>query len=177
MAAESIAYPMSISIRLERSDDVAAIGAVNRAAFAGDAEARLVDALREAGHVRLSLVAEDAGRVIGHILFSEMWIDAAGGALDALALAPMAVVPERQRQGVGTALVRRGLEHCADAGHRIVLVVGHPAYYPRFGFSRESARRLDSPYQGDAFMALELAPGALAGVSGTVRSPPPFANI
>ena len=168
---------MDIFIRHERAQDCPAIRHVNHLAFGGDGESRLVDALRASGHVRLSLVAVCNERVVGHILFSQMWIDGEGRSFDALALAPVAVLPEHQRQGVGSALVRRGLELCAEAGHRIVLVVGHPEYYPRFGFVREPARRLSSPYQGEAFMALELAPGALAGVTGAVRYPSPFAEV
>ncbi len=168
---------MNQLIRHERDDDVSAIQDVNRAAFGGDEEARLVDALRDAGDVCLSLVAVRNTRVIGHILFSRMWIDSDGQTTDALALAPLAVVPEHQRQGVGSALVQRGLALCAEEGHRAVLVVGHPKYYPRFGFLHEPASRLESPYQGDAFMALELAPGALLGVTGTVRYPPPFSEL
>jgi putative acetyltransferase len=168
---------MSISIRPERPDDLPGIRDVHREAFASDAEARLVDALRDGGYVRLSLVAEDGGRIIGHIFFSEMWIDLPERTLDALALAPMSVLPEYQRQGIGSALVRQGLDDCAEAGHRIVLVVGHPEFYPRFGFSRDLARRLDSPYQCEAFMSFELMPGALYGVVGTVRYSPPFAML
>ncbi|MGD9854015.1 MAG: GNAT family N-acetyltransferase [Planctomycetaceae bacterium] len=168
---------MELTIRVEQPVDSAAIGEVLRAAFGGEAEARLVDALRESGDVRLSLVAESAGCVVGQILFSQMGIDGDGQSVEALALAPMAVLPSYQRQGIGSSLVRRGLELCAAAGHNIVLVVGHPEFYPRFGFSREHAARLESPYQGDAFMALELVPGALNGVTGRVRYARPFESL
>src|SRR5205807_7027312 len=96
------------------------------------------------------------------------------GTVPTLALAPMAVIPLRQRQGVGTSLVREGLRKCAEAGHRIVVVLGHPDYYPRFGFSARLAERLMAPFSGAAFMALELMPGALAEVAGEVRYAPPF---
>ena len=86
----------------------------------------------------------------------------------------MAVLPEFQRQGFGTALVRRGVESCKERGHRIVIVLGHLHYYPRFGFSAALAARLESPFSGEAFMALELVPGAMAGVSGNVVYTPPF---
>jgi putative acetyltransferase len=89
----------------------------------------------------------------------------------------MAVVPSHQRRGIGSMLVREGLRACAEAGHRVVIVVGHPDFYPRFGFSAKMAEQLSSPYPGPAFMAVELVPGALAGVEGEVRYPPPFAGL
>jgi putative acetyltransferase len=161
-------------IRPEVATDHEAIRHVNRMAFGGEEEARLVDALREGGYVRVSLVAERDQQVVGHILFSDLPILTKSGVVPALALAPLAVLPDYQRRGVGSALVRQGLEVCAEQGHRIVIVLGHPDYYPRFGFSAALARPLDSPFSGDHFMALELVPGALAGVSGQVQYPPPF---
>jgi putative acetyltransferase len=86
----------------------------------------------------------------------------------------MAVLPERQRQGIGSLLVQQGLRSCAEAGHRIVVVLGHPGFYPRFGFSSRLAERLKAPFSGPAFMALELVRGALDGVGGEVRYPAPF---
>jgi putative acetyltransferase len=166
-----------MEIRLERAEDHAAIREVNRLAFGRGEEELLVDALRAGGYTRLSLVAEDEGRIVGHILFSELPIVTQRGKIDALALAPMAVIPHRQRQGIGSMLVREGLRACADLGHRIVIVLGHPGYYPRFGFSAKLAERLASPYSGDAFMALELLPGALDDVVGEVKYPPPFQNV
>ena len=122
----------------------------------------------------MSLVAEVDGRVVGHILFSDLPIVTPGATVEALALAPMAVVPAHQRRGIGSMLVREGLRACREAGHRIVVVLGHPEFYPRFGFSAKTAERLKSPYSGPAFMAMELVPGALEGVEGEVRYPPPF---
>jgi putative acetyltransferase len=95
----------------------------------------------------------------------------------ALALAPMAVVPERQRQGVGTALLTEALRECRLRGERIVIVLGHLDFYPRFGFSHERASRLDSEFQCDAFMALELAADALQGLAGRVEYAPPFRRL
>src|SRR5262249_18798527 len=132
---------MSPVIRPETPADCDAIREVNERAFGGTDEARLVDALRDGGDVRASLVAGDDGRSVGHILFSDLPTATPGGAVAALALAPLAVVPGRQRQGIGARLVREGLRACRDAGHRIV-VVGHPEYYPRFGFSAKLAERL-----------------------------------
>ena len=164
-------------IRPETLGDHAAIREVNRLAFGEEGEARLVDALRDGGFLQASLVAEEAGRVVGHILFSDLSIVTPHGVVEALSLAPMAVVPDRQRQGIGSALVREGLRACTEAGHRIVVVLGHPEFYPRFGFTARQAERLRSPYSGPAFMALELVPGALEGVEGEVRYPPPFGDL
>ena len=168
---------IGVVIRDETSDDLDAIRDVNRLAFGQEDEARLVDALRDGGYVRVSLVAEEAGRVVGHILFSDLPIETPGGIVPALSLAPMAVIPSHQRRGIGSMLVREGLRACAEAGHRIVVVLGHPEFYPRFGFSAKMAERLRSPYSGPAFMALELVPGALEGVEGEVRYPPPFEGL
>jgi putative acetyltransferase len=168
---------MTLTIRHEMVRDRDAIFRVNRLAFDRDDEAQLVDALRGGGFVRLSLVAEMAGQIVGHILFSELAIEGREGLVSALALAPLAVDPEFQRQGLGSELVRRGLELCLEQGQRIVLVVGHPQFYPRFGFSHVLTRGLCSPYTGESFMALELVAGALRGVSGAVHYPPPFAEF
>jgi len=130
-----------------------------------------VDALRDGGYARLSLVAEVENAVVGHVLFSALTLSTDH---DALALAPVAVVPEYQRRGIGTGLITEGLRVLAAQGHEIVLVLGDPAYYARFGFSPELARRLEHPYPKEAFMALELVPGALRGVVGGVAYPPPF---
>lgn len=166
-------------IRPETPADYGAIAGVNRAAFGGDTEARLIELLRDARQVVASLVAEEDGRIVGHILFSGLRIETPNGVIMAASLAPMAVVPERQRQGIGTALVRAGLDQCRKEFLPAVIVVGHPDYYPRFGFSAELARNLKSPYSrsGDAWMALELAPGVLKGVSGTVHYPEAFSQV
>jgi putative acetyltransferase len=163
-----------VTVRSENPDDLEAVREVNRRAFGREDEARLVDALRAGGHARLSLVAEEGGRVVGHILFTDLPVVTQAGTLHALALAPVAVLPEYQRQGIGSRLVREGLRACAKAGHRVVIVLGHPAYYPRFGFSSQLAGRLKPPFSGPAFMALELVPGALENVIGEVCYPPPF---
>jgi putative acetyltransferase len=165
---------LSCTVRPERPEDVPAIRAVVEAASGREDEVKLVDALRDRGFVRLSLVAVEDVEIVGHILFSELDIVDQKSSVKALALAPMAVIPSRQRQGIGTTLIREGLQLGANQGHRIVLVLGHPGYYPRFGFSAELARPLKSPYAGDSFMALELVPDALEGVTGEVRYAPPF---
>jgi putative acetyltransferase len=168
---------MSAVIRPETTTDHGAIREVNRIAFGGEGEARLVDALREGGSARVSLVAEEDGRVVGHILFGALVIATSRGEVEALSLAPMAVTPSHQRKGIGSALVREGLRACREAGHRIVIVVGHPEFYPRFGFSAKLAEPLKSPYSGPAFMAVELVPNALQGIEGEVLYPPPFQDL
>jgi putative acetyltransferase len=166
---------MNLVIRPETAADHDDIRHVNRLAFGQDAEARLVDALRDSGFVRASLVAEKDGQVVGHVLFSDLPVITEGGTVTALALAPLAVLPEVQNHGIGSALMRRGLEVCKGQGHRSVVVLGHPHFYQRFGFSSKLAAQFESPYSGrESFMAVELVPGALDGVTGRVQYPPPF---
>lgn len=168
---------MNLLIRPETAADIPAIRQVNQLAFGSEGEANLVDALRDGGYARVSLVAETLGQVVGHVLFSRLPIATATGTVEALALAPLAVLPEWQNQAIGSRLTRRGLEECRRQGHTIVVVLGHPHYYPRFGFSSELALPLESPYAGESFMALELVAGALAGVAGQVEYPPPFGGF
>ena len=163
-----------ISIRHETPSDREAVFRVEAAAFGEDTEARLVDQLRDNGHSLLSLVADEDGEVVGHIMFSPMTIQSQTGSWQAVCLAPVAVVPSRQKQGIGGLLVRSGLDELKKAGHGVVVLLGHPTYYPRFGF--RPAREFDLHYQDDrdAFMATELYPGALDGVSGNVKFSPEF---
>jgi putative acetyltransferase len=163
---------VKIRRRVPADDD--AIRHLNDAAFGGPAESKLIADLRAAGLADIELVALADGDVAGHILFSALSVRSDGRAVDALALAPMAVRPDRQRAGIGTALVRAGLEVARSGKWRAVIVLGHPSYYPRFGFSAERARRLKAPFRGDSFMALELVPGALDGRDVKVLYPPPF---
>jgi putative acetyltransferase len=163
-------------VRGEDPRDIPAIRSINENAFGRPDEAELVERLRTEGAVLVSLVAELEKQALGHILFSRMWIDTTAGAVPAVALAPMAVLPEYQRRGVGQLLVRRGLDRLSSLGEQIVIVLGHPGYYPRFGFSVEKARCLESPFPPEAFMALELNLGALNGVQGRVRYPKAFGN-
>lgn len=163
-----------VRIRPESAADLHAIRAVNEKAFGGPAEASLVDNLRSEGSVLVSLVAELNATIAGHILFSRMFIDTASGQIPAVALAPVAVLPEHQRKGIGERLITYGLDLLRERGERIVIVLGHPAYYPRFGFSTSKAALLEAPFSRDAFMAMELADGALEGIRGRVVYPPPF---
>jgi putative acetyltransferase len=150
------------TIRSERGDDVAAIRAVHCAAFPTDDEARLVDRLRAAHHLKVSLVAEVDGVVVGHIAFSPVSVVGPIGRCQGLGLAPLAVRPPHQRCGVGSVLVREGLAKCRQEGAGFVVVLGHPGYYPRFGFRRASLAGLSNEYGADeAFMVLELEPGTI----------------
>lgn len=145
-------------IRHARPSDHGAVRQLVADAFQGETEARLVDLLRADGDVLFELVSLNGETVEGHILFSRMWVDRQG--LYA-ALGPLAVRPDRQRTGIGSALVRAALETAREFGVEGVILLGHPAYYPRFGFSTQAARQVRSPYAGNpAFMALALEPGA-----------------
>jgi putative acetyltransferase len=167
-----------MQIRPEHADDIFAVHAVNAAAFETSAEAKLVDALREQARPIISLVADDAAAIVGHIMFSPVTL-AAHTRLSLAGLAPMAVVPSRQRQGIGSRLVREGLERCRQAGFAGVVVFGHAEYYPRFGFVPASRFGLRSEYDvpDDVFMVLELETGALQGKSGTIRYHAAFASV
>lgn len=167
-----------MNIRPERRADIAAVRAVNRAAFETTTEADLVDALREQADPIVSIVAEADGSIVGHILFSPVTLSDHAG-LKIMGLAPMAVLPAVQRRGVGSALIRDGLDRCRQLGCDAVIVLGHPQYYPRFGFVPASRFGIQSEYEvpDDVFMALELQPGILLGKNGTARYHPAFANI
>jgi putative acetyltransferase len=161
-------------VREEIPEDYEAIRNLNRLAFGGNEEAELVDRLRSTGIVLVSLIAVECDEIVGHILFSDLPIETDQGGIDAVSLAPMSVSPKYQRQGIGSGLVRRGLEICRERGKAIVVVLGHPGYYPRFGFSAELAKNLHGPFSGEAWMALELSNGALDNVKGIVRYPEAF---
>lgn len=132
--------------------------------------------MREKARAYISLVAIDEDRVVGHIFFSPVTIESATDSFTAMGLAPMAVLPECQRQGIGSLLVREGLRECQRIGHEIVVVLGHPEYYPRFGFVPASSKGLRSEYDvpDEVFMVAELTPGALKGRTGLVKYHPEF---
>jgi putative acetyltransferase len=165
-------------IRAERRNDKAAIYEVNVSAFETPAEAELVDALREQAEPFISLVAEDADEIIGHIVFSPVSLPA-DPKLKVMGLAPMAVTPEHQHKGVGSTLVRAGLERCKEMGFSAVVVLGHPEYYPRFGFLPATRFGLHCEYKvpNQAFMAMELEPGALDDKPGMVKYHAAFGNV
>jgi putative acetyltransferase len=155
--------------------DDAAIRRLNDDAFGGTYESRLIEDLRAARLDAVELIAVEDDQIVGHILFSVLATSVDRHAVPALALAPMAVRPDRQRRGIGSALVRAGLDLARERDWRAVIVLGHTGYYPRFGFSAVLARPLKAAFSGDTFMALELAPGALQGKQGRVTYPPAFA--
>lgn len=160
----------NFAIRQETASDIAAIHGVNAAAFETTLEANLVDALRAQATDVISLVAECDGEIVGHIMFSPVTLPG-GPERKMMGHAPMAVAPSHQRSGIGSALVRAGLAQCKRQGAVAVVVLGHPAYYPRFGFAPSVRYGIDSEYDvpQDVFMLMELIPGALQGASGTIR--------
>lgn len=167
----------SFAIREEEIRDREAVRGVNAAAFGGGAEGALVQQLYDDGEVLIGLVAEVEGQVVGHILFSRLPIETEQGSVVAAALAPLAVLPEWQRQGIGTALVREGLTLCRERRVLAVVVLGDPGYYGRFGFRAELASGLQTPWSGPHLMAVELGPGGLAGGQGVARYPAAFGEL
>ncbi len=165
-------------IRAEKENDRDAVHTVNVSAFETPSEADSVDALREQAQPVVSLVAEDDGEVVGHIMFSPVSLSGSPK-LKVMGLAPMAVAPKHQGKGIGSAMVRAGLEQCRNLGFAAVVVLGHPKYYPRFGFLPSSRFGIDSEYDvpEEVFMAMELQPEALSGKTGTVRYHAAFRNV
>jgi len=165
-----------VTIRREAEDDISAIDRVNREAFGQEDEALMVKAVRESGEPTISLVAVDGAKVVGHILFSPATISSDGKEWPAIALAPMSVLPEYQRKGIGSKLIERGLEACREAGYERAIVLGHTSYYPRFGF--RTAQTWDIRWEHapltEAFFALALVPGGLGECSGIARYLPAF---
>lgn len=170
-----------IEVRPETPADHAAIRAVNEQAFGRPNEANLVDALRASPAFipGLSLVAVQEGRVVGHVLFSRIAVEGDGEPVEVLALAPVAVRPEWQRQGIGSRLIRAGLERASALGYCAVVLIGHPTYYPRFGFTSARAFGMECPFPApdEVFMALPLRSGGLDGVRGTLVYPPAFREV
>lgn len=167
-----------VIVRAEEARDSARVHAINAAAFETPAEASLVDRLRREARPFVSLVAEVGGVVVGRILFTLVTVDGSPEAR-LMGLAPMAVDASHWGRGVGSALVRVGLERCREMGVAGVVVLGHPDYYPRFGFRRADAFGLGCEYDasGEAWMAVELREGGLAGVAGLVRYLEAFRNV
>jgi putative acetyltransferase len=166
-------------IRPEKSEDIPSIRIVIEQAFGRPAEADLVDALRRNGKAAISLVAEDDGRIVGHIFFSAVTIHSKEIELTGIGLAPLTVVPERQNQGVGAMLMEHGLRRCREEDYPFVVVLGHPDYYPRFGFVPASRFGIKSEYDVDdeVFMVMELREGALRGCAGVVKYQPEFNEV
>lgn len=167
---------MLIKIRPEKVEDFAQVYRVNSAAFEGEGEAKLVENLRKAAP-HISLVAEVEGEIAGHIFFSPMTFE--DEKTDFLGLAPMAVLPEFQNQGVGSKLVREGLKTASEKGFTAVFVLGHANYYPRFGFQTAKTKGFSCEYDvpDEIFMVLELEKDALKGKKGLVKYRPEFAEV
>ena len=165
-------------IRDETAQDITQIQEVNCAAFGTDSEANLVDALRESGTPIISLVAEENGRIIGHILFSPVTLSSTPN-LKLAGLAPMAVIPSRQKAGIGSELVKAGIRRSKESGYDAVVVLGHPEYYPKFGFAPSVAYGIRSEYEvpDNAFMVLELREGALQFAQGVIHYHQAFSNV
>ena len=169
-----------MQIRTEEKKDWAAVHKVNVSAFEMPTKADLVDMLREKAQPVVSLVAEneDDGAIVGHIMFSPVALSGYPE-LKIMGLAPMAVEPEHQDKGIGSALVRAGLEQCKQIGFGAVVVLGHPEYYPRFGFAPSTRFGIGCEFEvpEEAFMLLELHPGYLHGVSGKVGYHAAFKDV
>ena len=168
----------AVHIRKESPADEIAIRALHNAAFESEAEARLVDTLRLEARPRISLVAMAGGRLIGHILFTPVTLDGANHGIHAVGLGPMAVHPERQREGIGSQLVETGIARCWVERQDVIVVLGHPEFYPRFGFVPADQFGLSCEWSvpSEAFMALELKRGVLDGNGGRVRYHPVFTS-
>lgn len=166
-----------ILIRAETLEDHGFVRRINELAFGQRNEADLVDALRANARPYVSLVAVVDEEVVGHIFFSPVSVESEGGDFNAMGLAPMAVLPEHQNRGIGSQLVRKGLKECRREG--IVVVLGHPNYYPRFGFVPASLKGLRSEYDvaDEVFMVVELTEGALNGRRGLVKYHPEFSKV
>lgn len=157
-------------IRAEQAQDKNPIEQINRTAFEGEVEAKLVNALRDSVCDYISLVAEINTKVVAYILFTPVSLSEHPD-IKLLGLAPMAVLPEYQNQGVGSELVRQGLAQCKNRGYEAVVVLGHPHYYPRFGFVPADKYGIHSKYDvpREVFMIQELVPGCLKGKTGAIQ--------
>ena len=171
-AVEQLTQLCPVNVRLEASDDHQAVRRVHLASFPGPGEADLVERLRASGDAVLSLVATEGGVLVGHVILSRM-----SAPFCALGLAPVAVLPDWRRQGIGANLIEEGIRCARRDGWNAVFVLGEPAYYQRFGFSAETAKNFESAYAGPYFMALSLQGVDLPASTGSIDYPPAFAAL
>jgi putative acetyltransferase len=165
---------MPFDIQEEGPEHWAAVDKLTREAFGGDYEADLADRLRHEGLVVGAFVAVAGDQVIGHIMLSDVPTEVGGRTVRAACLAPLSVCSLYRRQGVGAELLDAGVRSLRERGYQVVFVLGDTTYYSRFGFSSAKARKIDSPFYGETFMALELVPGALTGEKGSAKYPKAF---
>jgi len=168
-----------MNIRVEKNSDRKKIWQLNVEAFGANAEANLVDALRISGIDYISLIAEEGGNIVGHILFTPVELTNNQSELKIMGLAPMAVAKYHRQQGIGSQLIKIGLERCVTQGYDAVVVLGHPDYYPKFGFTPSEKYGIKSEYDvpDDVFMILELKKGALNKKQGTIKYHEAFAGV
>jgi len=168
---------VTLTVRPETGEDAEAIRAVHLAAFPTSAEADLVTRLQEDYDSEISLVAEQSGEIVGHVMLSRMNVSAGSQAFRALGLGPVGVLPGAQGSGIGSELIRFALGIAGTLGEEVIFVLGEPEYYARFGFSAEAAAPFASPYSGPYFMALWLRPNAAPPAAGKAEYAPAFARL
>lgn len=168
-----------MQIRPEKSSDIDKVWEINVAAFETDTEAKIVNALRETCKSYISLVAEVDGEIAGHILFTPVELVDDRSGLKLMGLGPMAIMPKYQNKGIGSQLVKEGLEQCLRQGYDAVVVLGHPNYYPRFGFVPSIKYGIRSEYEvpDEVFMILELKKNSLKGKSGIIKYNSAFDSV
>jgi putative acetyltransferase len=167
-----------MKIRMEKNSDSQGVHEVNLCAFPSNNEALLVEKLRKSREI-ISLIAIEHDKIVGHVLFSNATIENSDESFSVLVLAPVAVLPEFQNQGIGTQLIKNGIKKARKRGYSLVTVLGHPNYYPRFGFKPAKEHGIESPFNvpEDAFMVLELIPGTLNHINGVLKYPNAFDDI
>ena len=160
-----------MNIRPEKPRDSDKIRQINTSAFDTDTEANIVDALRKSGIPLISLVAEEKGELVGHILFSPVTLQGSQSKISIAGLAPMAVLPDWQNKGIGSKLIEEGLKRCSQSGYKAVVVLGYPNYYTRFGFVPSVNYGIKSEYDvpAEVFMVKEIKKGALASCKGIIK--------
>jgi len=166
-------------IREEKATDISKIWKINEAAFDTDAEANLVNALRDSNIPFISLVAEENGELAGHILFTPVELENGSSGIKIAGLAPMAVIPKLQNQGIGSKLIEAGIRRCQSEGYDAIVVLGHPNYYPKFGFMPSVNYGIKSEYEvpDEVFMVLELNKDSLNGIQDIIKYHEAFGSV